>query len=199
MAETLNGFAVGDWVEIVNPDGRDSVILKQRVGLLGCITKISEGNLYPFLVHFNDGAETGFSADELVNQNPCSEISFHVDVVDIRSTQETINDLVGKLATVSGTPLEFIEPLADWEKEILEEGKEENATPDVVNHPSHYAEGWSNGAEVIDITENLNFNRGNAVKYIARAGKKDQDRELEDLKKAQFYINREIAKMEAGV
>lgn len=44
---------------------------------------------------------------------------------------------------------------------------------DAVNHPSHYAEGWSNGAEVIDITENLNFNRGNAVKYIARAGRKD--------------------------
>ena len=37
---------------------------------------------------------------------------------------------------------------------------------DPVNHPTHYAEGWSNGAEVIDITENLNFNRGNAVKYV---------------------------------
>jgi hypothetical protein len=63
---------------------------------------------------------------------------------------------------------------------------------DVINHPSHYAEGWSNGAEVIDITENLSFNRGNAVKYIARAGKKDPKKELEDLQKAQFYLNREI-------
>lgn len=63
---------------------------------------------------------------------------------------------------------------------------------DNVNHPSHYADGWSNGAEVIDITENLNFNRGNAVKYIARAGKKDPAKELEDLQKAEFYLKREI-------
>ena len=69
---------------------------------------------------------------------------------------------------------------------------------DVVNHPAHYAEGWSNGAEVIDITENLNFNRGNAVKYLARAGKKDPARELEDLFKAQWYINREIKRVEAA-
>lgn len=66
---------------------------------------------------------------------------------------------------------------------------------DNVNHPSHYADGWSNGAEVIDITENLNFNRGNAVKYIARAGKKDASKELEDLQKAEFYLKREIARL----
>ena len=64
---------------------------------------------------------------------------------------------------------------------------------DMVNHPSHYTDGWSNGAEVIDIAENLNFNRGNAVKYIARAGKKGD--ELEDLRKAEFYIKREIARL----
>ena len=63
---------------------------------------------------------------------------------------------------------------------------------DPVNHPSHYADGWSNGAEVIDITEHLNFNRGNAVKYIARAGKKDPESELQDLQKAAWYLNREI-------
>ena len=48
--------------------------------------------------------------------------------------------------------------------------------------------------EVIDITEQLNFNRGNAVKYILRAGFKDD--EMEDLRKAQFYINREIKRLE---
>lgn len=63
---------------------------------------------------------------------------------------------------------------------------------DNVNHPSHYAEGWSNGAEVIDITENLNFNLGNAVKYIARAGRKDPSKLVEDLEKARWYLNREI-------
>jgi hypothetical protein len=64
-----------------------------------------------------------------------------------------------------------------------------------VNHPSHYAEGWSNGAEVIDITENLNFNRGNAVKYIARAGRKDAMKTIEDLKKARWYIDRELKRL----
>jgi hypothetical protein len=67
--------------------------------------------------------------------------------------------------------------------------------PDAVNHPSHYADGWSNGAEVIDITENLNFNRGNAVKYLARAGAKDPARELEDLRKAAWYVKREIDRL----
>lgn len=66
---------------------------------------------------------------------------------------------------------------------------------DPVNHPSHYAEGWSNGAEVIDITENLNFNRGNAVKYIARAGHKDAMKTVEDLKKARWYIERELNRL----
>ncbi|ASR77159.1 nucleotide kinase [Mycobacterium phage MyraDee] len=66
---------------------------------------------------------------------------------------------------------------------------------DLVNHPPHYADGWSNGAELIDITENLNFNRGNAVKYTARAGKKDPEKELEDLRKAEFYIQREIRRL----
>lgn len=66
---------------------------------------------------------------------------------------------------------------------------------DPVNSPSHYAEGWSNGAEVIDITENLNFNRGNAVKYIARAGRKNPLKTVEDLKKARWYIDRELKRL----
>lgn len=66
---------------------------------------------------------------------------------------------------------------------------------DNINHPSHYR-GFSNGAEVIDITEQLNFNRGSAIKYLARAGKKDPAKELEDLRKAEWYVQREIARIE---
>lgn len=66
---------------------------------------------------------------------------------------------------------------------------------DPVNSPAHYT-GFSNGAEVIDITENLPFNRGNAVKYLARAGHKDSSKELEDLKKSRWYTDREIARIE---
>jgi hypothetical protein len=62
---------------------------------------------------------------------------------------------------------------------------------DVVNHPPHYQAG---GLEVIDVIEGfaLGFRLGNAVKYILRAGKKG-DR-LEDLKKAAWYLAREIDK-----
>ena len=67
---------------------------------------------------------------------------------------------------------------------------------DNVNHPEHYTSG---GTEVIDIIENytgvisfLGFCRGNAIKYILRAGKKNKDKEIEDLEKAVWYLNKEI-------
>lgn len=67
---------------------------------------------------------------------------------------------------------------------------------DPVNHPSHYTQGK---IECIDfITDKkLNFCRGNAVKYIVRAGLKDPNREIEDLEKAVFYLNREIQELKA--
>lgn len=68
---------------------------------------------------------------------------------------------------------------------------------DPVNHPQHYT-GFSNGAEVIDIAENLTFNTGNAVKYLARAGRVDgrvKGDVLQDLEKARWYINREINRL----
>lgn len=66
---------------------------------------------------------------------------------------------------------------------------------DIINHPSHYTDGK---IEVIDFIEDkqLNFHRGNAIKYIARAGKKNKEKEIEDLEKAVWYINREIQRLE---
>ena len=63
---------------------------------------------------------------------------------------------------------------------------------DPVNHPSHYT---SFPVEVIELTEHLNFCRGNAVKYLCRAGLKSKDTEVEDLEKARFYIQREIERV----
>ena len=66
---------------------------------------------------------------------------------------------------------------------------------DVVNHPDHYTDG---GIETIDFIEakKLPYHLGNAVKYISRAGKKDTEKTVEDLKKAVWYINRYISKLE---
>lgn len=67
---------------------------------------------------------------------------------------------------------------------------------DPVNNPSHYTDGK---IEVIDFIEdkNLGFNLGNSVKYISRAGKKDPMKTIEDLKKAAWYLNREIKNLQA--
>lgn len=75
--------------------------------------------------------------------------------------------------------------------EGVEQWNGNGPSSDPVNHPSHYT-GFSNGAEVIDITEHLSFCRGNAVKYLARAGRKDPAAEIQDLEKARWYIEREI-------
>jgi hypothetical protein len=63
---------------------------------------------------------------------------------------------------------------------------------DNVNHPKHYTQHPS-GVECIEITEHMNFCLGNAVKYIWRASLKGK--EVEDLRKARWYIDREISRI----
>jgi hypothetical protein len=64
---------------------------------------------------------------------------------------------------------------------------------EMVNHPSHYG-GAENVYEAIKVIEawELDFHLGNTVKYISRAGKKNQEKELEDLLKAKWYLDRKI-------
>lgn len=66
---------------------------------------------------------------------------------------------------------------------------------DNVNQPSHYKDG---GIETIDYIEakGFNYHLGNVVKYLSRAGKKDPDKTLEDLKKARWYLDRHIQNLE---
>ena len=64
-----------------------------------------------------------------------------------------------------------------------------------VDHPQHYNTHPS-GIECIEVTEHMNFNLGNAVKYIWRADLKGDA--LENLKKAQWYVEREINRREAA-
>lgn len=74
---------------------------------------------------------------------------------------------------------------------------------DKVNHPGHYT--WLKdkcGIEVIDITRHMDFDLGNAIKYILRAGHKTEEgysdiaKHIEDLKKAVWYINDKIKTLE---
>jgi len=66
-----------------------------------------------------------------------------------------------------------------------------------INHPTHYG-GQQNPYEAIKIIEalDLGFCLGNTLKYISRAGKKDQANDIEDLKKARWYLDRQIQNLE---
>lgn len=85
---------------------------------------------------------------------------------------------------------DHLDPAPSMPKQYLSELK----SKEMVNHPSHYQ--TSSGMEVIDVIEafNLGFCLGNVVKYILRAGHKDDI--LQDLKKAKWYLEREIATIE---
>lgn len=69
---------------------------------------------------------------------------------------------------------------------------------DPINHPQHY--GGDTTYEAIKVIEawGLGFALGNAVKYISRSGKKDPAKEIEDLRKAAWYVQREITRLEGS-
>jgi Protein of unknwon function (DUF3310) len=67
---------------------------------------------------------------------------------------------------------------------------------DVVNHPPHYT-AHPSGVECIQVTEHMNFCVGNAIKYLWRSDLKDNP--IEDLKKAVWYVNREIERREKAL
>jgi hypothetical protein len=114
--------------------------------------------------------------------------------IDIKHLYVIKNKLkaTGRLAKTPAVPLTTIttnesftpiKPYTPMQVEMFE------PTPDPVNHPAHYKVG---GIETIDFIEakKLNYNLGNVVKYLTRADHKGN--KLEDLRKAQWYLTREI-------
>lgn len=81
----------------------------------------------------------------------------------------------------------------EFNKEV-ERRKKRVQTEDVVNQPKHYTSDPS-GVECIQITRHRNFNIGNAIKYLWRAGLKDSSKHIQDLEKAVFYIQDEIERL----
>jgi len=67
------------------------------------------------------------------------------------------------------------------------------AKSETINHPQHY-NAHPSGVECIDVVEHMTFNLGNAVKYIWRANEKGKL--IEDLKKARWYVDREIERLQ---
>ena len=91
--------------------------------------------------------------------------------------------------------LDLVEDVEEYAEDIraLNADYAEIAAGDPVERPAHYTRF---GAELIEITEWLNFNRGNAVKYLARAGSKHPSRELDDLMMALWYFQSDIDRLQ---
>lgn len=101
--------------------------------------------------------------------------------------------LDGRSLGVEDSPYDLI-TMADNDTVWRVQGVAENSKEsDPVNHPAHYTSHPS-GIECIQITEHMGFNLGNAMKYVWRADLKGDA--IDDLKKAAWYINREIEKRE---
>lgn len=119
-------------------------------------------------VEFKDGQTEIFDYDELLLVSPATYSSLSAYEQAVGKPYESIN-------TSSPAVMDNV-----------------TRSPDPVNHPSHYGRF---PVEIITITEQLDFNRGNAVKYLVRAGFKEGADELEDLRKSLWYTNRAIEKL----
>lgn len=174
-------FQPGDRVRATDPGNNKPV----EVGDTGTVTLVMPSNVpganYLVMVDWDSGERAGLFDTRLEKAEKVEVTEGDNDTEDDSPVGEVpAVSLTGEGLVISG-PLSFA-----------------GVTVDVVNHPPHYK--FSN-AEVIDITEHLTFNGGNAVKYVARSTRQDGQNKgnvLEDLRKARWYIDREIERIENG-
>lgn len=108
------------------------------------------------------------------------------------------NDEEGKKSAISEMETAMCNAMQLLKCFVDRKDKEQNT--DNVNHPAHY-NSHPSGIECIEIARHHNFNIGNAIKYLWRAGLKseegmeDTDKQIEDLNKAIWYINDEIKRI----
>lgn len=137
-----------------------------------------------------------------VKKKPEEEIT--VDSVDTVDNVDNVDNKAAQVADNLAAGPDFAEAVCEIEQqhteedpeaaEIIAEAEAESKdSDDVINSPSHYLAG---GIETIDYIEakGFNYNLGNVCKYISRAGHKGDT--IEDLKKAAWYLNREIGRLE---
>ena len=121
-----------------------------------------------------------------IDETPNAEYIWSSDGVTIKN---------GKEETFISKDVVFTTKDSDLAREFFKREQILKDT-DQVNHPNHYG-GVNNPYEAIKVIDawNLDFCLGNTVKYISRAGKKDDNSEIQDLEKAQFYLNHRIKQL----
>ena len=148
------------------------------------------------------GNKLKINDDTIVSNGDILTVKLDKEPTSIINSCNIINNRTGK--EIPNAMNFYIERIKDIEPLNVDDGdidevEETVNIEDKVNHPSHYT--WLKdicGIEVIDITRHLDFDLGNAIKYILRAGHKSEEgyddtaKEIEDLQKAVFYINDKI-------
>ncbi|MES9589984.1 DUF3310 domain-containing protein [Streptomyces sp. NPDC094045] len=165
-------FNIGDDVTVKAMDGQIAAWLHNE--RQGAITAIYEGTPYPYEVEFKTSGGLCFAPEELARtpeQNPgrrmldeTQGLSFGVDALEAHKVMKQAVSSTSKVVV----------------------------RHDSVERPGHYTSHPS-GIECIEITKHMNFALGNAVKYIWRAGLKDDA--IQDLEKARQYIDIEIKRL----
>lgn len=159
---------------------------------VGSVLEITKGNLIKIAGQvFADKIDPSGSIDRIQ----------HIKVIDIAITDKKC-EIVAFFKPELAACVDIVElamySIFSYLKELLVEKAEQ------VSHPSHYA--WLKdlcGVEPLDICRHLDFNTGNAIKYLLRKDKVDgnktkTEKRIEDLRKAVFYIQDEIKLLEHG-
>lgn len=117
---------------------------------------------------------------------------FDTDMVEVALTEQGDNVVVNKAVHIVWSENPF------WRRHISSAAARlaipDEPVTEAVHHPKHY-NAHPSGIECIDVVRHMNFNLGNVVKYLWRAGEKDPAKHLEDLKKAAWYLNDEIERL----
>ena len=135
--------------------------------------------------------------NELIKE--AEELYKHIDKAQVHLINARLNnDEEGKKSAISEMETAMCNAMQLLKCFIDRKDKEQKT--DSVNHPSHY-NSHPSGIECIEIARHHNFNIGNSIKYLWRAGLKseegmeDTDKQIEDLNKAIWYINDEIKRI----
>lgn len=173
-------FKIGDHVRVISRTDRyfDEV---------GMVVEIDAAPDRPFRVSgLFAGYPLWYAAHELILAEPEPQTSTQ-GATGVAEGVEVPGGEFGALREAPSDPDDHASTLSGIAKKLAADYM------DAVNHPPHYVSHPS-GVECIQITEHMGFNLGNAIKYIWRADLKNDA--IEDLRKAEFYIKREIQKRE---
>ena len=160
---------------VLNAKDPIKVLVEEFDLRLDCCDCHYDGKCDGWNIYCNDGFIEYLEQEIKVNESDLKD----VDAEPIDTNVEDIDEQIDR---------------KEVKEKVLDEVKEESVENDPVNHPSHYTD---TKIEVMDYIEDKGFNfaLGNAVKYISRAGKKDKNKTIQDLEKAEWYLNREIERL----